>query len=142
MPHSQNQQISRRDILLKEMGILEWKLVKASVLKGTVNILIDNNIKLVIIAEEKLEKSHPFIQDILRSLNINEEHCFIVDFDFLPYLHIKAQPNILCFIDDSACVTQIEEYLPDNLIEWRTSSMKVLQQSAQKKRQLWQQIQK
>ena len=135
-------QIKRRDILLQEMGITEWTLVKTNTLKGVVNLDIQENIRLVIVSEQRVENSHPFIQDICRSLDIFEKDCLIIDFELLPYLQTKHAVIFLCLTDQTDNIRQFKASPVLKEASYYSSSLPRLVSSVQQKRQLWQDIQK
>lgn len=58
--------MNRRDLLLTEMNIPQWILVKPQVLKGDAQIRLADNIKLVVICEEDHQQTGLF-QDVLRA---------------------------------------------------------------------------
>lgn len=48
------QPYSRRDVLLQQMGISQWQLVRPEALKGAMNITVAEHIRLVIVSQQNL----------------------------------------------------------------------------------------
>ncbi|ARU95230.1 DNA polymerase III subunit psi [Tatumella citrea] len=64
---------SRRDWLLQQMGITQYRLHHPRVLQGEVAVRLHPDTRLVIVAADNLPSPQSFLQDVLRSLGL-EEH--------------------------------------------------------------------
>ena len=62
--------MNRRVLLLQQMGISQWQLRRPEVLKGAVSVPVASHIRLIIITEQTLELNNAFLQDVLRSLEL------------------------------------------------------------------------
>lgn len=131
--------MNKRDLLLQQMGINQWRLHRPEALKGMTGAPIANNIQLIIIAKQELDKQQSLIKDILLSLEILPQNCLSIDFNQAKHLNINHQVNYWLLsnepheIEDIAC--------PQAESIWHTTDWQQFQQNPQAKRQLWQQIQ-
>ena len=82
------QPYSRRDVLLQQMGISQWQLVRPEALKGAMNITVAGHIRLIIISQQNLLQQ-PVVQDVLRSLTLNSEQVLNITFEQLAYLQVN-----------------------------------------------------
>ena len=82
------QPYSRRDVLLQQMGISQWQLVRPEALKGAMNITVAEHIRLIIISQQNLLQQ-PVVQDVLRSLTLDSEQVLNITFEQLAYLQVN-----------------------------------------------------
>ncbi|QIW15937.1 DNA polymerase III subunit psi [Pasteurellaceae bacterium RH1A] len=83
--------MNRRDLLLHEMKITQWELVKPQVLKGDAQIRLSPEVKLVVVCEEDGQKS-PLFQDILHCLGLKPHQYQWLNLEQSLRLHISHQP--------------------------------------------------
>ncbi|MGM3175350.1 DNA polymerase III subunit psi [Dickeya lacustris] len=65
---------SRRDWLLEQLGITQWKLRRPSVLKGEIAVSLPPTTRLLIIGEPLPASDDPVVRDVMRSLSLNDAH--------------------------------------------------------------------
>ena len=82
------QPYSRRDVLLQQMDISQWQLVRPEALKGVMNITVAEHIRLVIVSQQNLLQQ-PVVQDVLRSLTLDSEQVLNITFEQLAYLQVN-----------------------------------------------------
>ena len=82
------QPYSRQDVLLQQMGISQWHLVRPEVLKGAMNITVAEHIRLIIISQQNLLQQS-IVQDVLRSLTLDSEQVLNITFEQLAYLQVN-----------------------------------------------------
>lgn len=133
--------MNRRDFLLQQMGLSQWQLIRPEALKGVVNMPISPNIRLIIIAEQELDKTQPIIKDILLSLDIQASDCLCVNYDFAPYLNIQHSVNYWLLSNTQDNIDRTLPYCVNALAQWQSPALSDLQQNPSQKRYLWQQIQ-
>ncbi|WP_294912270.1 DNA polymerase III subunit psi [Tatumella sp. UBA2305] len=63
---------SRRDWLLQQMGITQYRLHHPRVLQGEVAVRLHPDTRLVIVAAENLPSPQSFLQDVLQSLGLQQ----------------------------------------------------------------------
>lgn len=129
--------MNRRDLLLTEMNIPQWVLVKPQVLKGDAQIRLVDTVKLVVVCEEDHQQTGLF-QDILRALQLNHEQYQWISLEQAMRLRFDHQP-IFWLIQSEAQAVQFAKKFA-NQTAWKCESWQYLCQ-AQQKRQLWQQMQ-
>ena len=131
---------SRRDKMLHQMGIIQWNLASPNTLRGIANMPIAENIQLVVVAEETLDKAEQFIQDVLCTLAMPSQNCLCLSFDLANNLNL-SHPVIFWFLKaDQERIATIQKNFTDSII-WQTPEFKTLVQTGSAKKQLWQQIQ-
>lgn len=127
--------MNRRDLLLQEMQIPQWVLRKPQVLKGNARILLDEQVKLVVICDEDYQQSQQF-QDILLALELGINQYQWLDSEQVARLQFEHSPVFWQVGNQS---NDFAKKLAD-YTAWQTENWQDLAQS-QHKRQLWQQIQ-
>ncbi|WP_044470342.1 DNA polymerase III subunit psi [Mannheimia massilioguelmaensis] len=133
--------MNRRDLLLKEMGITQWQLHRPEALKGAVNIVVDESIRLVIIAEQSLNTKDPFVQDVLRSAEIKPQNCLFINFQQAPHLLVQHPVNYWLLSQEQEKLDQIQTLCTLKNSLWQCADLERLKQDSQAKRVLWKQIQ-
>jgi len=76
----------RRDWLLAQMGIDQYRLRRPEVLQGEVAIAIKSTTKLVIVGLQREEIHHTFISDVLLSVMFDSAHVLYLSQEQLPLL--------------------------------------------------------
>ncbi|MXN88518.1 DNA polymerase III subunit psi [Pasteurella canis] len=133
--------MTRRDLLLQEMGIIEWQLQHPERLRGVVNIHVDENIRLIVITEADSKQDNMLLADILRSLELNESHCLFISFEQVQHLKTTHHATYWLLSDNSEKIDRTLPYCQSASAIWRSPTWHKFKQSNQAKRQLWQQIQ-
>lgn len=95
--------MNRRDLLLQEMGVTQWQLVKPQVLKGDAQIRLDQAVKLVVICEEEQQKSRLF-QDLLFALSLQSNEFYWVNHEQFQRIRFKHTPFFLVIEDEEQAV--------------------------------------
>lgn len=137
--------MNRRDLLLNEMGFRQWQLVKPQVLKGSSQIPLPSQVRLVVVCEEDQQKS-PFFQDVLRAVSLNNTHYQWLDSEQFQRLAVD-HPAFFWFILPKMQADQLaEKYQASSakksafFTAFQQESWAELAQPASK-RQLWQALQ-
>ena len=133
------QPYSRRDVLLQQMGISQWQLVRPEALKGAMNITVAERIRLVIISQQNLLQQ-PVVQDVLRSLNLDSEQVLNITFEQLPYLQVNHKVSYW-LLSQNTSKNDRTLALPQPLNVWQSGDLEEFKQNPQAKRQFWQTIQ-
>ena len=133
------QPYSRRDVLLQQMGISQWQLVRPEALKGAMNITVAEPIRLVIISQQNLLQQ-PVVQDVLRSLNLNSEQVLNITFEQLAYLQVNHKVRYW-LLSQNTSENDRTLALPQPLNVWQSGDLEEFKQNPQAKRQFWQTIQ-
>ena len=134
------QPYSRRDVLLQQMGISQWQLVRPEALKGAMNITVAERIRLVIISQQNLLQQ-PVVQDVLRSLNLDSEQVLNITFEQLTYLQVNHKVSYW-LLSQNTSKNDRTLALPQPLNVWQSGDLEEFKQNPQAKRQFWQIIQK
>ena len=129
--------MNRRDLLLTEMNIPQWVLVKPQVLKGDAQIRLADNIKLVVVCEEDHQQTGLF-QDVLRALQLNSKQYQWISLEQAMRLQFDHQPIFWLIQPEQQAVRFTKKFA--NQTAWQCKSWQDLYQS-QQKRKLWQQMQ-
>ena len=129
--------MNRRDLLLTEMNIPQWVLVKPQVLKGDAQIRLADTVKLVVVCEENHQQTGLF-QDVLRALQLNHEQYQWISLEQAMRLQFDHQPIFWLIQSEAQAVRFTKKFA--NQTAWKCESWQYLCQ-AQQKRQLWQQMQ-
>ncbi|MBT0726114.1 DNA polymerase III subunit psi [Rosenbergiella australiborealis] len=122
----------RRDWLLAQMGIDQYRLRRPEVLHGEVAIAIKPTTQLVIVGLQRDEIHHPFIRDVLQSLLLESAYVLYLTVEQLPLL-----PHPL------SCLLWFVGYEPQQHYaarQFHSPSFATLLHSAEAKRTLWQQL--
>ena len=133
------QPYSRRDVLLQQMGISQWQLVRPEALKGAMNITVAEHIRLVIVSQQNLLQQ-PVVQDVLRSLTLDTEQVLNITFEQLAYWHFTHNVSFGLFSQNTP---NHDRTLPlqQPLNVWQSDDLEEFKQNPQAKRQFWQTIQ-
>lgn len=129
--------MNRRDLLLTEMNIPQWILVKPQVLKGDAQIRLADTVKLVVVCEEDHQQTGLF-QDILRALQLNHEQYQWISLEQAMRLQFDHQPIFWLIQSEAQAVRFAKKFA--NQTAWQCESWQAICH-AQQKRQLWQQMQ-
>lgn len=127
--------MNRRDLLLQEMQIPQWVLRKPQVLKGDARIVLDENIRLVVVCDEDYRGSQRFL-DILLALNLDSTQYQWLDNEQAERLQFEHSPIFWQIGKQAVDFAKKFTKCP----AWQTEDWQALTQS-QYKRQFWQQIQ-
>lgn len=131
---------TKRDLVLQQMGISQWQLCHPERLKGAVNICLASHIQLVILSDEAISLRDPYLQDILRAVELNKNDCAIAQFTQLEYLQLAEPTNFLLFEKNNAIFDRgLAKLKVKNCIY--SAPFSQLKQDPQAKRQLWQALQ-
>lgn len=133
--------MNRRDLLLRQMGISQWRLRRPEVLKGAVNIAVAEHIRLIVIAEQQLNQKDELLNDVLLSAEITADDCLFLDFEQALHLNVQ-QPTTYWLLGKNK--EKIDRTLPlctPAVSLWQTADLADLKQNPAAKRALWQQIQ-
>ena len=133
------QPYSRRDVLLQQMGISQWQLVRPEALKGAMNITVAERIRLVIISQQNLLQQ-PVVQDVLRSLNLDSEQVLNITFEQLAYLQVSHKVSYW-LLSQNTSENDRTLSLSQPLNVWQSGDLEEFKQNPQAKRQFWQTIQ-
>ena len=133
------QPYSRRDVLLQQMGISQWQLVRPEALKGAMNITVAERIRLVIISQQNLLQQ-PVVQDVLRSLILDSEQVLNITFEQLTYLQVNHKVSYW-LLSQNTSENDRTLALPQPLNVWQSGDLEEFKQNPQAKRQFWQTIQ-
>ncbi|MFQ1047414.1 DNA polymerase III subunit psi [Avibacterium paragallinarum] len=133
--------MNRYQLLLQSMGIVQWKLVRPDSLKGSVNIPVNENIRLIIISETELLFS-PLLRDILTSLDITQEQYLVINFDLIPHFKINHPVYYWFLNDDPKKIHQAQNYCRTFLDKWVSPRWERFMEDPVAKRNLWTQIQR
>ena len=133
--------MNKRDLFLQEMGITQWVLTKPQVLKGVVQVLLSEKTRLVIVSDEKINESAVIFQDILRTLQLNAEEYLCLNFEQVQHLQHPQPVSYWLLSQNEEKIHRTLAQLHQATLTWQSASWAELTQSAQAKRQLWQQMQ-
>ena len=134
-----HQPYSRRDVLLQQMGISQWQLVRPEALKGAMNITVAEPIRLIIISQQNLLQQ-PVVQDVLRSLTLDSEQVLNITFEQLTYLQVNHKVSYW-LLSQNTSENDRTLSLPQPLNVWQSGDLEEFKQNPQAKRQFWQTIQ-
>ena len=101
--------MNRRDLLLHEMGVTQWQLVKPQVLKGDAQIRLDQAVKLVVICEEEQQKSGLF-QDLLFALSLQPNEFYWVNHEQFQRIRFEHKLFFLVVEAEEQAVKIQEKY--------------------------------
>ncbi|PJG84161.1 DNA polymerase III subunit psi [Caviibacterium pharyngocola] len=132
--------MNRRDLLLQEMGITQWRLNRPDVLKGAVNTPVDNRIRLIIVSE-KPAQADKLLDDILFGLEMTRQDYLQIDFDFVPLLNIQHPVFYWLLSDNEEKIHRTLTLCKQAIAQWHSPDWQTFAQTPQAKRALWQQIQ-
>lgn len=129
--------MNRRDLLLTEMNIPQWVLVKPQVLKGDAQIRLADTVKLVVVCEKDHQQTGLF-QDILRALQLNREQYQWISLEQAMRLRFDHQPIFWLIQSEAQAVRFAKKFA--NQTAWQCESWQKLSDPKQK-RELWIKIQ-
>lgn len=129
--------MNRRDLLLTEMNIPQWVLVKPQVLKGDAQIRLADTVKLVVVCEEDYQQAGLF-QDVLRALQLNHEQYQWISLEQAMRLQFDHQPIFWLIQSEAQAVRFAKKFA--NQTAWQCESWQKLSDPKQK-RELWIKIQ-
>ena len=133
------QPYSRRDVLLQQMGISQWQLVRPEALKGAMNITVAEPIRLIIISQQNLLQQ-PVVQDVLRSLTLDSEQVLNITFEQLTYLQVNHEVSYW-LLSQNTSENDRTLSLPQPLNVWQSGDLEEFKQNPQEKCRFWQTIQ-
>lgn len=128
--------MSRRDLLLNEMGISQWVLTKPQVLKGNAQIRLSEKVKLIVVCEEDHQTSRLF-SDILLALGLQKTEYQWLNAEQSQRLVFDHSPVIWLIQNEKQAVKIAKNFA--NLTAWKNICWQDLADSVYK-RQLWQQM--
>ncbi|WP_439259334.1 DNA polymerase III subunit psi [Lonepinella sp. BR2930] len=133
--------LNRRDLLLQQMGITQWKLRHPDTLKGLVNIQVPENIRLVIIADIPFSLNEKFMQDVLLSCEIEPNDCLFINFEQANHLNIEQEVTYWLISKNPEKIDRALPLCQHSIAQWRSPDLATLKQDPKEKRHFWQQIQ-
>ncbi|HDR1021155.1 TPA: DNA polymerase III subunit psi [Pasteurella multocida] len=133
--------MNRRDLLLQQMGITQWQLKHPESLKGVVNIVVGEHIRLIIVCDSEIASSSALLKDVLRSLSLNEQEYLCVDFQQAQHLKPTQKLNYWLLSENHEKIDRTLALCQQANSIWQTTDWQQFKQDHQAKRQLWQQIQ-
>ncbi|WP_373777034.1 DNA polymerase III subunit psi [Glaesserella sp.] len=129
--------MNRRDLLLNEMNITQWVLIKPQVLKGDAQIRLSEQVKFVVVCEENQQQSG-FFQDVLRALDLKSDEYQWLTLEQTMRLAFDHSP-IFWLIQAEEQSAKFAKKYPKQTAWTQTSWQEIHQ--PQQKRRLWQQMQ-
>ncbi|OCG71555.1 hypothetical protein A9G43_05670 [Gilliamella sp. Occ3-1] len=123
--------MTQQDWYLKQCNITQYVLRNANVFKGEIATQISEEIRLIVIAEQK--PTQKIYYDILNAIHLTEEQVLFLTPQqlIIPADEIKT---VIWFID----ITLDESWV--NPLTIQTTSLDQLAKTPQQKRQLWQKL--
>ncbi|TCP97658.1 DNA polymerase III psi subunit [Cricetibacter osteomyelitidis] len=133
--------MTKRDLLLQQMGITQWQLHRPEALKGVVQVFLSENTALVIIADQPVDKSAVLFKDIFTALNLSESNGLCLDFEQVQHLNINK--SVICWFltDNSEKIDRTLSQLKNTSTVWKSPAVANFCHNTQAKRRLWQQMQ-
>ncbi|AIN16603.1 DNA polymerase III psi subunit [Yersinia rochesterensis] len=123
---------SRRDLLLKQLGITQWTLRRPAVLQGEIAIRLPDDTRLLIVADPLPDQDDPLLCDVLRSLGLTSGQVYALTPERVAMLPEETQCN--------SWRLGISEPLAVAGVQLHSPALTGLYQDASAKRTLWQQI--
>lgn len=123
---------ARRDNLLSQLGITQYRLHRPAVLAGEVAIHLSAAVKLLIITEESRVLAHPVTQDLLGAVALTQDQVMQLSSQQLTLL---PQP-----LDCWLWFVGVSPHKNYAKVQWVSPSLIELSSQAVAKRDLWQQI--
>lgn len=128
----------KRNLILKNLGIVLWKLRYPIILTDKVPIILLANLRLLMVSDLPVSLKDSFIIDVIQSMNINQAEVQMITIDLINNIILPSSINVLRYcwwigtkvLRDFQCV---------NLV---TPSLIILKCSSKYKRDLWSQISK
>ncbi|MDO4430530.1 MAG: DNA polymerase III subunit psi [Lonepinella koalarum] len=131
--------MNRRDLLLQEMGISQWQLRRPEMLKGAVNIVVGEQIRLIVVCKENQEKQ-PIIQDLLRSAAISGTELLWINQEQAQHLSLQHPCHYWFFTTNSEKNDRTSP-IENQLLSYWEVNLTELKKNASQKRAFWQHIQ-
>lgn len=122
----------RRDWLLAQMGIAQYRLRRPEALHGEVVIRLRPETRLLIVSSEVCQAQDPLICDVLRAMSLTASQVV-----FLSTEQVALLPQPLSCVLWFLGIQPKQHYVASQI---ESPALTVLSQQAQAKRQLWQQI--
>ncbi|WP_288061944.1 DNA polymerase III subunit psi [Rodentibacter caecimuris] len=132
--------MERRNLLLKEMGITQWKLHRPEIFQGAVGITVAEHIRFVVVSDENVT-TFPLFEDILMSLELKQADCLCLSYEQIQHLELNHSVRYWLLAENTE---KIDRTLPHCLHAeriYRSPCYRDFQSSPAAKRELWQQIQ-
>lgn len=130
----------RRALLLQQMGIKQWVLHQPQALKGAAAIFVAAHIKLLIISENTLLPT-TLLHDIYHALGIQADNSLIINAEQFTRLRTNHSLIIWQASEPLSMASQPLHALTEQGSSLISLNWQTLQQSAEAKRHLWQQLQ-
>ena len=122
----------RRDALLQQMGITQYRLHRPRVLQGEVAVRLKPETRLVVVTADSLSLAQRFLLDVLHSLNLVEHQVMV-----LPARQLAMLPTPLPCAVWLLGIDADRQYAE---IQLATPPLTDLIDNSAEKRALWQQI--
>ncbi|OOF80437.1 DNA polymerase III subunit psi [Rodentibacter caecimuris] len=132
--------MERRNLLLKEMGITQWKLHRPEIFQGAVGITVAEHIRFVVVSDENVSV-FPLFEDILMSLELKQADCLCLSYEQIQHLELNHSVRYWLLAENTE---KIDRTLPHCLHAeriYRSPCYRDFQSSPAAKRELWRQIQ-
>ena len=133
--------MDRRELLLKEMGISRWQLYRPEVLQGTVGISISSDIRFIIVSDEALGDSS-LLDDVLRSLMLTKEDYIRLSFEQIQYIECTHPVLYWLLTEDKIQFEQTLSFCEQADAIYHSPNWATFQSTPKAKQALWVQIQK
>lgn len=125
---------TRRDWLLRQLGITQWRLWRPTVLRGEVVVKLPDCIRLLLVTDLMTPEFHPLVADVARSLMLTPERIARLTPD-----QVMMLPEGVCYHCWWLGLAAMRDF---GGISLYTPPLAVLQEEAGAKRKLWRQINK
>lgn len=125
---------TRRDWLLQQLGITQWRLWRPAVLRGEVVVKLPDCIRLLLVTDLIMPKFHPLVVDVARSLMLTPERIARLTSDQV--MMLPEDVHYHCWWLGLTAMRNLGG------ISLCTPPLAVLQEEAGAKRELWRQINK
>lgn len=124
--------MTRRDRLLKQMGITQWMLRNPSALRGERGVRIPESAKLVIISEEEIDLNNGLLKDILLAMKIDQADVICIDSEQLGM--VPSPMSVSCWVIGNCRIPETHQ------IQLTSPTLTNISTSSEAKRSLWKQI--
>ncbi|MEI9533842.1 DNA polymerase III subunit psi [Moellerella wisconsensis] len=124
--------MTRRDKLLKSMGITQWILRHPSALKGERGVNIPESAKLIIIADDGIDLNNQLLKDIFQAIKIDKTDIVCIDSEQLDML--PSPVSVPCWVCGDSRIPETKSALITS------PALAKLSISSEAKRSLWKQI--
>lgn len=126
---------AHRDLILDQLGITQYQLIRPSALQGEALLVMPATCKLIVIAPADFDIHTPLFQDILRAMALSTEQIFVTIPEHVTMLYNIQHYALFVIGEFTDNIT-----LPANTRAIMCSDFTLLNQQAEVKKQLWQQI--